>query len=81
MLPAGWNTYIGTAIQLLTGLTTLLSLLMGYHVEPAAVVGSYAVGSAIAASGQAKQSTLLQTAAVAQDTSVEKATAVLAAKT
>lgn len=63
MLPSGWNTYVGTAIQVLTGLIALLQYFFNGTMNSDTATGlfsMYAIGGGIAKSGQAKQSTLLK---------------------
>jgi hypothetical protein len=62
MLPAGWNTYAGTAIKVLSALIALLQWATTGHPPDlqsiTGIFGLYATGDAISTSGQAKQSTL-----------------------
>jgi hypothetical protein len=67
MLPSGWNTYIGTAIQVLSGMIAILTYLTTgtMNSETATgLFGLYAVGGGVAKSGQAKQSTLMKAIAL-----------------
>lgn len=83
MLPSGWNTYVGTAIQVMTGLIALLQYFMHGTMDSNTATGLfslYAIGNGVAHSGQARESTLVKTVALQEKIPVMDAKAIIAEK-
>ena len=76
ILPAGWNTYIGTAIKALSMLITVLKWVTGSPIDASeltGILGLYTMGDTLTSSGQAKQSTLIATTAMREGTTLDDA--------
>lgn len=70
MLPAGWNTYIGVGIKVLTAGLAFLQYFQGHPLDPS-LIGFYALGDGFSTSGQAKQSTVVKGIALQEGMTVD----------